>query len=69
MLAPIVIYRYTSSGNHKIGNKENRNSVCNLIVFDWISIKLRIFASGRKKLCPDILEFRRSVMLIKYLET
>ncbi|WP_205124659.1 hypothetical protein, partial [Bacteroides uniformis] len=47
--------------------RENKNpevSGCNLIVFDWISIKLTIFASGWRKLCPDILEFRRSVMLI-----
>ena len=31
--------------------------------------KLHIFAIGWRKLCPDILEFRRSVMLILYLKT
>ena len=44
--------------------QKTEDSECNLIVFDWISIKLRIFASGWRQLCPDILEFRRSVMLI-----
>mgnify|MGYP006981238711 FL=1 len=39
--------------------KEAEDSECNLIVFDWISINLRIFASGWRELYSRHIRFRK----------